>query len=205
MKKCIICKEEHAPEKFYKNRKNKDGLDPRCKKCSNERKILNYRKNHPNPTKVYTLVSRELRLKGLKKCPACKEIKELTSFYKCGESVAAQCIICTQTLNLDRKRVYANNAYKKHKDRSRNARLKKKFGISLETYNEMVKKQNGCCAVCGQKEKIRGLAVDHCHKTGKVRELLCGRCNPAVGFVKDSPDLAKKIAEYLEKHSKEEL
>ena len=46
------------------------------------------------------------------------------------------------------------------------------------------------------------LAVDHCHKTGKIRQLLCSNCNPAIGFIKDSPELARKMADYLERHNK---
>lgn len=83
--------------------------------------------------------------------------------------------------------------------------LKTKYGITLETYNFMLKAQGGVCAICGQGEivKNRTLAVDHCHKTGKVRQLLCGNCNQALGKFKDDPSLLLKAADYLNRHKED--
>jgi hypothetical protein len=78
----------------------------------------------------------------------------------------------------------------------------KKLGLTEDQYNELLRKQKGVCAVCKtRKPWNKGgsdqLCVDHCHKTGKIRGLLCGRCNKVLGAVKDSPKLLKALADYL--------
>src|SRR5690242_13759158 len=71
--------------------------------------------------------------------------------------------------------------------------FKRKFGITLEQYEEMLKAQDNKCAICRKEEttphsrskKIIRLAVDHCHTTGKVRGLLCRSCNQVLGVLKE--------------------
>lgn len=98
----------------------------------------------------------------------------------------------------------------KYQDKIRDLHLKDKFGISLERYNEMHAAQDGKCAICGNSEtalrfgKIRNLAVDHCHTTGNVRGLLCGQCNPMIGYARDNTKILEKAIEYLNsRHSNE--
>lgn len=86
--------------------------------------------------------------------------------------------------------------------------LKRKFGLSREQYDEKLKNQNYVCAICEEKEtsfdgrtgSFRNLAVDHCHKSEGIRELLCNRCNTTLGKVDDDVELLKKMINYLEKH-----
>ncbi len=92
-------------------------------------------------------------------------------------------------------------------DRERS--LIKKYGITSAQYKEKAVSQGDCCAICGNPETgidgktktLKRLAVDHCHTTGKIRDLLCWRCNQTLGQVKESTDLLKKMIAYLEKHS----
>lgn len=85
--------------------------------------------------------------------------------------------------------------------------IKRLYGISLEEYNVMLAKQNGCCAICEKPEasEIRGktiaLAVDHCHATSAVRALLCSNCNTALGLFNDDPALLVKAQAYVLKYS----
>jgi len=67
--------------------------------------------------------------------------------------------------------------------------------MTLEKYNEMYKSQNGKCLICGTKKKQ--LNIDHCHSTGKVRGLLCFKCNVGIGFFKDNIKILKKAIKYL--------
>jgi hypothetical protein len=80
--------------------------------------------------------------------------------------------------------------------------LRREFGITSTTYEEMTVRQNGVCAIC-QKPNPNGnrLAVDHNHKTKKVRGLLCGTCNRALGLFGDDSGLMRKAAEYVEGHA----
>lgn len=78
---------------------------------------------------------------------------------------------------------------------------KSKYGITLDEYDEMFDKQNGVCAICGM-VWVGGkrLLVDHDHKTGLVRGLLCHRCNVALGLVGDDITLLSNLSAYLEKN-----
>lgn len=85
----------------------------------------------------------------------------------------------------------------KNKPRQKNSTLKYKYGLTLEEYQNLFEKQNGVCAICKCTEEGRMLAVDHSHYTGKVRGLLCGLCNRALGLFKDSPELISRAKEYV--------
>jgi hypothetical protein len=83
-----------------------------------------------------------------------------------------------------------------------------KFGLTIEEYEEMIKNQNNLCAICNKPENtihpqtknIKRLAIDHCHKTNKVRGLLCGRCNPMIGYAQNSIEILKLAIQYLIKN-----
>ena len=76
-----------------------------------------------------------------------------------------------------------------------------KYGITIEQYNEIYNKQEGKCAVCGQHQDSlkQKLAVDHDHKTGKVRGLLCNKCNRNLGSFNDDIIILARAIEYLKK------
>ena len=76
--------------------------------------------------------------------------------------------------------------------------LKRDYGITLVEYDEMFEKQNGVCVICKQSD-ITGqrLSVDHNHKTGKIRGLLCHRCNLWLGVFENSHGLFKEFEKYL--------
>ena len=98
-----------------------------------------------------------------------------------------------------------NEESKKYRDghkKERHAReLQRKFGISIERYNEMFASQKGCCAICGrhQSELKKRLHVDHDHETDEVRGLLCSQCNAGIGFFEDSKELLEMALHYLQK------
>ena len=79
--------------------------------------------------------------------------------------------------------------------------LQYRYDITLDEYNKLFIQQNGCCVLCGkhQFEMKRRLAVDHNHITGKVRGLLCNKCNNGLGCFNDSAELMFKAINYLEK------
>jgi epoxyqueuosine reductase QueG len=76
--------------------------------------------------------------------------------------------------------------------------LKYLHNITIDYYDELLKKQNGVCAICLKAcNKNKRLSVDHDHKTGKVRGLLCNKCNRALGMFKDDPKLLRSAARYI--------
>lgn len=79
--------------------------------------------------------------------------------------------------------------------------INRHYGLSFEQYLDMMRKQKGLCAICHLPESRMGggkrLAVDHCHKTGDIRGLLCHKCNIAIGCLKDNVKNVISAARYL--------
>jgi hypothetical protein len=76
----------------------------------------------------------------------------------------------------------------------------KRHGLTQAEYDDLLSSQGACCAVCkldtpGRK---RTWSIDHCHKTGRVRGLLCNHCNSALGHARDNPSILRALASYLE-------
>lgn len=104
------------------------------------------------------------------------------------------------------KEEYQSLTPKERKDRD----LRCKYGITLAQYDKMLKEQNNSCACCGitvdtlltkyPKSFHGSLVVDHDHETGKVRELLCSKCNTLVGYLEKRKELIPKAYEYINKH-----
>lgn len=101
-----------------------------------------------------------------------------------------------------RKNYYVSPEAKKNTvARDRNKAYKRLYGLTLEQYAKLSASQGNVCKICAKKNirsgKLIELAVDHCHKTGRIRGLLCNRCNLWIGNIKDSPELAQSAAKYL--------
>ena len=120
------------------------------------------------------------------------------------------------------QRIYAN---KQEKKRAAHAREKAKdpagwrlanrrrsllhdYGMRLEDYDRHLKNQNGLCAICLRPETtlryglVKELDIDHDHKTGEFRGLLCSRHNRMLGYAQDDPDILRAAADYLENFKK---
>ncbi len=74
----------------------------------------------------------------------------------------------------------------------------RKYGITNRQYDLMLNLQRGGCWICRRPPAKRRLAVDHCHKTGRVRGLLCFRCNRGVRWFDENPGRLRRAAAYLE-------
>ena len=77
------------------------------------------------------------------------------------------------------------------------------YGVDANKYVEMFEAQAGHCAICGQPQEsfTKAFAVDHCHRTGKVRGLLCSNCNSALGKFGDNIHTVISAMEYLREHN----
>ena len=106
-----------------------------------------------------------------KYCSQCKDEKTEDEFHKHSRAKDGLQNIC-KDCNIANGRI-------RDKDYWRKMNLKRSFGITVEQYDELFEKQNGCCAVCEKhQDNFRTrLAVDHNHKTGEIRGLLCNNCN----------------------------
>jgi hypothetical protein len=127
------------------------------------------------------------------RCSKCRQYLPPEKFTKGGQHrpVSYTCSQC----NIEYQRVYRRDV-----QRWRTVR----YGVSAEQYKEMHDRQRGLCLICGGPEtgqyrgKVKSLAVDHCHDTGVVRGLLCGRCNTSIGKFNHDPALLRAAIEYLE-------
>jgi hypothetical protein len=98
------------------------------------------------------------------------------------------------------RKSWAQRNPKRHKEIKRNSDLKAKYGISLATYNQMLRDQGHQCMLCEEKHGKTSwttLVVDHNHQTGQVRGLLCRRCNSAIGFVDERVDVLARMIAYV--------
>ncbi len=106
---------------------------------------------------------------------------------------------------LERKRIYRISNRERIRIAQPSLGLKSVYGISESEYNNMLCIQNGKCAICDRPEtvtlkgKIRRLSVDHCHKKGNVRGLLCAKCNVALGLFGDNLEIMISAINYLQK------
>lgn len=101
---------------------------------------------------------------------------------------------------------YQKEYRKKYRMRYKGYDLKRFFGITLDEYNVLLENQGNVCAICRNPETITNkqgtlwnLAVDHSHLTGKVRGLLCSRCNQGIGNFRENPDFLLAAIAYLKK------
>lgn len=112
-----------------------------------------------------------------------------------------------------RHRAYMRDYYRRNKDRLREqkqkrrhqtdpGRLRERYGMTYDEYLTRVEQQGGVCAICrnpGRKRTPRGLplVVDHDHRTGRIRGLLCSPCNTALGRLGDTEEAMERVLEYL--------
>lgn len=142
-------------------------------------------------------------------CTSCGELFPETEegFYKSSSKtsgLSSWCKECTKRKVREaevRRREEDPEAFAAKKSRfNRRAKLAK-YGLTPEGYQELLESQGGACAICGVTENTRkgsdNFHVDHDHRTGKVRGLLCHHCNVALGMVDDDPDRLNAMITYL--------
>jgi len=130
----------------------------------------------------------------MKKCGRCHEVKA-DEFFSNNKStkdgLAWDCKVC--------KAKHKKSSY------SHEAEIRRVFNLTPTDYAGMLARQDSKCAICKRPEQVlntrtgevRRLAVDHCHTTGKVRGLLCFRCNRAVGLMNDNAEYLNSASAYL--------
>lgn len=146
-------------------------------------------------------------------CRSCKEDKPRSEYHDQPTSKRGHCLDCKDCRReynknrrtgpkrqeiLDKKKAH----HKFYRETAIDRYREKRFGLTREDYDSLLKEQEGGCAICKStnpkgryKERF---SVDHCHETGQVRGLLCNTCNLGIGHMKDDPNLLRAAIAYLE-------
>lgn len=149
-------------------------------------------------------------------CAKCEKRKRLNQFSKCKSRYDGLHVVCKkcdahrlklwrkENPNAGREWFAAHPEYKKLRLKKdplmhRRHHLEYAYGITLDDYDVLFESQGKRCAICRRK-KFQPV-VDHNHKTGKVRGILCYCCNSALGFLSESPSIFKAALGYLKRHS----
>ena len=132
----------------------------------------------------------------MKKCSKCKEIKQLNEFHNSKNGKLKVHHYCKMCHSGYRKQKYVYN-----KSKCRDAQLKSKYNLTELELNKMFIAQDKKCMICKNQyssaSRQSGLQVDHCHRTGKVRGLLCSNCNIGLGMFKDNIHILESSILYL--------
>jgi Recombination endonuclease VII len=173
-KRCTKCKETKSRDQFYRDNGRPDGLFNWCKECAREKR---------RETTGATPQPRSLAPEGFKWCSGCSQHLPLVGFYKSkatGDGLLHLCKVCRNS-------------------RDMRDHYEKTYGVPRNEIESMLASQQNKCAVCPVVFNQLGEArVDHCHRTGVIRGLLCHNCNVALGHMRDDPDLIQNLLVYLE-------
>lgn len=134
----------------------------------------------------------------MKICSKCKVEKQETEFHKRNNRRCGLKSICKECHKLYPK--------KRSHNYMRNYDLMKSYSITHDEYSSILLSQGGKCAICEIKEsdlvgRKKYLCVDHNHKTGQIRGLICDKCNRGIGLLQDSIDVLQKAIVYLNTHT----
>lgn len=150
---------------------------------------------------------------GKLECPSCKEWKPLEDYHNCAtrrHGVAYRCKVCACRIG----REYHNANYvgpegrAKYKAEQRGHHFRRTYGLTVEEVENMLANQGRVCGICAAPVRFgvkKGTAhVDHCHTTGKVRGILCHRCNLGLGLFSDNEQSLQAALDYIRLHKGED-
>jgi hypothetical protein len=168
---CTYCKKEKPLDQFYPRSDGKYGVLSICKVCSSE----DVKKRHHLKYKTDPEYREKIKKRDRERNTAKWKIKSKDMEWM-----------------------------KNRRERRANSKLKMKHGIIVElgTRGRMIQSQSGRCMICNSPFKSNSDAhLDHNHKTGQIRDILCCNCNHGLGMFKDNPDIIRQAEQYLRKWS----
>ena len=179
MKLCPDCGTRKPASDFGRNRSLADGLSFYCLACNRERNSAWYRRSRAALGKQV----RDLSWvpEGFRWCPNCRQAVAHEQFVRSSATrsgFGGRCKAC-------------------HRRQDNAAYFRRRYGLTREDVQQMRDAQRDLCAICGDPSPGH---LDHDHATGSVRQLLCQRCNHALGLFRDEPRFLRAAADYVERH-----
>lgn len=211
-KTCDKCNKSFPFECYSEDKNSEDRLWKYCKSCVMKScgklakpKIYKIKPNKlvklNKPQKLSKKVIRYLEIikDETKKCSKCELFLPFTDFHKSKNDLAGLSSICKGCSSN-----YTNTIMDTGLTRAREKHIKNKYNLEIEEYLKMIEDQDNKCKICGKPEvftsskgNVKSLAIDHHHESGRVRGLLCQKCNSAIGMLMDDIQLLESAIEYL--------
>ncbi|RZU75270.1 recombination endonuclease VII [Micromonospora kangleipakensis] len=181
---CPQCERRLSVTEFHRNRRRADGLAYYCKTCAAARSEASRRKRGIGAQRKPAAPVPA----GLKWCPDCDQVKPLEDFPRTRKSPGrhSYCKPCHNSRTRETKQRLHGGDREYH--------LRRRYGIGEQEFRELLAEQGGVCAVCGHPDPEH---VDHDHRTGWVRGILCFNCNGGLGQFRDSPARLARAITYL--------
>jgi len=187
-RQCSRCKTFKLWGEYTKNKHGTRGYQSWCRTCFRE---------HAGHTKKKEYIITE----DGRECSECGKFQAWSEFHKRRDLSTGHTSSCKTCRRKRTKRDTENGSI-------RNRELQRKYGIGLDEYLRMAGEQGDACAICGKTEKgiargkIRYWSVDHDHETGRVRGLLCQKCNMILGAAGDDVEILERAIAYLKEYGK---
>ncbi|MEU7998556.1 endonuclease domain-containing protein [Micromonospora sp. NPDC049060] len=183
-KVCPQCDRLLPAAEFHRNRRRADGLAYYCKSCAAARSTASRRRRGIGPQKRSATPVGE----GLKWCPDCDQVKPVDEFPRTTKSSGrhSYCKPCHNARGRETvQRLYGG---------TREYHLRRRYGIGEKEFQELLAEQGGVCAICGTADPQH---LDHDHRTGWVRGILCFNCNGGLGQFRDDRSRLAGAITYL--------
>jgi hypothetical protein len=176
---CPACGVSQPDTAFGRNHARPDGLSFYCLACNrkrNRRWYQEHRRSLGHEVRDHSWIP-----EGYRWCPSCEQavaLDEYTRSTVTASGFGSQCRACKNVANSD-------------------AYFYRKYGLTRRAMRDLREQQGDRCAICADHSPQH---LDHDHATGRVRQLLCQRCNHALGLFRDQPQFLRAAAEYVERH-----
>jgi hypothetical protein len=179
LKLCPDCGVEKPTGAYGRNKSRPDGLSFYCLECNRRRNGAWYRQSRAAMGK--SVRDHSWIPEGFRWCPGCRQAvahEDFSHNSKQASGFGSLCLIC-------------------HRKSSSDAYWKRRYGLTRADVSELRAGQGDACAICGAPHPEH---LDHDHLTGRIRALLCQRCNQGLGLLRDDSALLRAAADYVEEH-----
>ncbi len=195
LRRCRDCDEWKPLEQFHASPRRPSGRGSYCKPCYNVRSRASSVKRAAAEGRV--IKAREKLPEGHRRCPDCKEVRDLQAFPRSKSGKKGRGAYCRPCHS-----VHSQATTTRLHGSTRQYHLKRRYGMTEADFDRVLAEQGGVCAICGAADPRH---VDHDHRSGGVRGILCFTCNGGLGLFRDSELYLSRAIGYLRDSSYQAL